>query len=277
MWARRRQTALSLVPFAFCLLCAGCRSNCDLVEAELRTRDFQLHTLRDEFHRLQAYNDALQREVEGLRGGGATLTPEDAARTFTLRGIALARGTGGVDDDGKPGDEALQVVVEPRDPDGHAVKAPGTLFVTALEITPEGIKRPLDAWQVTGDPLRRAWRTGLFSTGYSLTFPWKHWPSSDKVRVVARLVLSDGRSFEAERDVTVRVAPEELRPAPPPDWEVPAPRKLEPPPLPDATTGRTTSAAQPAAHWRPARRESLSGAVELLKPVAVPPRHEWGP
>ena len=83
---------------------------------------------------------------------GYHLTPEEASQTYPLRSLALGRQTGGLDEDGRPGDEALQVLVEPRDADGHTLKVPGTLVIRTLEITPEGIKKPLSAWEISGDP-----------------------------------------------------------------------------------------------------------------------------
>ena len=80
----------------------------------------------------------------------------------------------------------LQVFVEPRDGDGHTLKAPGTLTVHAFEITTEGLKKPLCSWEVSANESRRSWKSGLLSTGYSLVLPWKVWPSYDKVRVVAQ-------------------------------------------------------------------------------------------
>ena len=50
------------------------------------------------------------------------------------------------------------------------------------------------------EQLRDKWQQGLFNTGYLLTFPWKVWPTTDKVRVAVRFTLLDGRPFEAEDD-----------------------------------------------------------------------------
>ena len=274
MGAFRRLTASALL-FAPVALFCGCRGNSDLVEAELRTRDFQLHTLRDQLGRLESYNDALQREVKSLRDGSAWLSPEVAAQTFPLRNIVLGRPTGGLDEDGQPGDEALQVLVEPRDAEGHLLKVPGTLLVVAQEILPEGMKKPLSTWEVSGEELRRSWRAGLITTGYSLVLPWKAWPCADKVRVIARLILTDGRASEAEKDVTVRVAPDAQRKVVPPaaPFVPPAPRPAPgpevPPPIPPVP------GAQPAAHWQKTKRVPLSDGVQLGRPVALPLRVEW--
>ena len=217
MRARSRlRSAFVLCPLLLLGL-AGCRgSNCDLVEAELRTREMQLLDIRSERDNLVAHNQALQREINALRGGSPFKTsPEEASQTYPLHSLVLGRQTGGLDEDGQPGDEALQVFVEPRDGDGHTLKAPGTLTVHAFEITTEGLKKPLCSWEVSADELRRSWKSGLLSTGYSLVLPWKVWPSYDKVRVVAQFTLTDGRVFEQDKDVTVRLVPPAHRKPPP--------------------------------------------------------------
>jgi hypothetical protein len=251
------------------LLLAGCRgSNCDLVEAELRTREMQLADLRTERDNLHAYNESLQREIAALRGGAPIkISPEEASQTFTLRSLVLGRQTGGLDDDGHPGDEALQVLVEPRDQDGHTIKVPGTLVIRALEITPEGLKKPLSAWDVSGDALRRSWKSGLLTTGYYLVLPWKVCPSSEKVRVVAQLTLSDGRMFEAEKDVTVRLVPAAHRPPPLPD--VPDGPTLPPPRKVDGADGVGWRSPAKASSPEPA---PLIDAVEFRAPVPMPSR-----
>ena len=258
-----------------CLLAvlpAGCKSN-DLVEAQLRARDNDLRELREELERIEGYNCALQREVGALRGGppGEKITPEVAGQTYALKSIELGRLTGGLNDDNEPGDEALQVLVEPKDSDGHTIKAPGCLAVTAFEVTPEGLKKPLSSWQIPASRLHRKWRSGLFSTGYYFVFPWKAYPSSEKVRIVAQLTLSDGRVFEADKDATIRLVPEKYRKkgvpqsdpneAPDPEGEIllPPPRKEV---LPDPEIG-----AEIIGRNDGAPNSSLIRAVHLLKPV----------
>src|SRR6516225_839710 len=214
---------------------AGCR-NCDLVEAELRTRVSDLRVLREELLRSECQNVALARELSTLRQSGpASLSPEQASQTYSLKQVVLGRGTGGYDSDDCPGDEALQVVLEPRDGDGHTVKAPGSLHVEALEISPEGLKIPLSAWDLSPDQVRHSWRSGLFSTGYFIVLPWKTWPSYQRVRIIARFALADGRLFETDKDVTVRLAPAAYRKpaAPSPVLESPSPLNASavPPPV----------------------------------------------
>ncbi len=277
---------VALVPGLLVLLAAGCR-NCDLVEAELRTRERELRELHSDFLRVECENEALHREIRSLRQSGPHPTVEEASQSNTVRQIVLGRQTGGVDEDNCPGDEALSVVVEPRDGDGHALKAPGKLYVEALEINREGLKSPLGTWELSEAELRRTWRSGLLSTGYHVTLPWKNWPTSDRLRVVARLTLPDGRAFEADKDVRIRLtaaAHRKLPPAPPPALKLPdgpeakMQRLL---PWPRKTEQKDDLEIDPAqlrreglertALWTGPRSTPILDAVQMGPPVPVKP------
>jgi hypothetical protein len=275
---------LLLVILSACSVAVGCR-RADLVEAELRTRERELRETREELNRSEFYNHALQSELGDVRKSGppgctvaqSPLTPERASQIYTLKEIVLGRQTGGYDDDNVPGDEALQIVLEPRDPDGHAIKAPGHLTVTALQINAEGLKTPLSTWEVAPDQLRRTWRNGLLSTGYYVVLPWKTWPTTSRLRVVAQFTLADGRAFEADKDVTIRLLPN-LKGLPPrmPPADHPFKNSVEPDlgPAPreviQSEVRRTTSSTiNSISAWRKSATPSERG-VQLLQPSRNP-------
>jgi hypothetical protein len=267
--------------FGLSLLVAvgGCHS-CDRVESELRARENDVRELREELDRCGVYNQALQHEVHALRGQLGMPAHGMPPAAYPVQTVMLGRQTGGRSNDICPGDDALQVQLEPRDPDGSVIKAPGQLLILAQEITPEGIKKPLSSWMIPPEQLRKAWVNGLLTTGYLLNLPWKNWPSTEKLRVTAQFQLADGRFFEADRDVTVRLTPIAQRPtvtpntnpnpapaSPPPAGDggpmlLPAPRPIDPaqpstPPPSDAMPGpflgtaRTTAEPPPAEILRP--------------------------
>jgi hypothetical protein len=214
---------------------AGCRSdNGQLVESQLRARETDVKLLRGELDRAHAVNQGLQTELESVHGGpGGASLPGDrpAGSAYPIRSITLGRQTGGYDSGEGPGDQSLQVVVEPRDADDQTIKAPAVLTVQALEVTPEGVKRPLSTWEVGEDELRRTWRSGFLSTGYVVVLPWKMWPTTEKLRVVVQMRTADGRVFEADKDVTVRLAPGARHSSPsptlPPPTLVPTPKPAD--------------------------------------------------
>lgn len=266
----------------------GCKSGTKtaLIEAELRTREREIRTIRTELERANLLNSALQYEL-AQRGDacapivseGVVIDGPQSVLAGTVTRVTLGRGTGGIDDDGIPGDEALQVVIVPVDTDGSALKVPGKVMVQAQEITPEGLKVPLCQWEVAPLELQRSWRSGLFSTGYFLTLPWKAWPSTEKMRVVVQFqTLPNNRMFEADRDIRIKPmgvrvprptsGPTTTPTAPPPSG--PAPMLPAPPPaevLPPPVDGPIWT---PGA-FRPEVKSPAAAAVQAAKPAPALP------
>ena len=275
----RRPVTLAILAF-LAAGAAGCRTapRKDLVEAELRVKDADLRQLRADLERTEAYNQTLQRELRAFQQMSPGSASVDVSTPAGVRSIALGRQTGGVDDDGIPGDEALQVVLEPRDADGHTIKAPGHAHIHALEVTPEGVKKPLCSWHANPETLRKSWRTGLLSTGYYLTLPWRTWPSNTKLRVIVQFIGQDDRLFEADKDVTIRLTADGQRKDTPIEGAVP----FDPgPPLPSLP--REGDVLPPPRTVDPEKKEEqsnkpytppsdpahpLRGAAEILRPVS---------
>ena len=273
----RRSARALLLSAAAAVAALGCRSSGSQVEQALHARELDLMEARAELDHCRAINEGLQTELQALHGDPATCPPggcdKPASLAYPVHTLTLGRQTGGRDSDATGGDDSLQVVVEPRNADNQAVKVPGTLVVQALEITPSGVKRPLSSWHISEDELRRSYRSGLLTTGYVLVLPWKTFPSTEKLRVVVQLRTADGRLFEADKDVTIRVVPAAKRPAPMP---LPVDGPLLPPPHPiDSPPDQGPELKPPAdpatskAAWLlPAVRTSAPSA-QILRPVAI--------
>ncbi|MDW8243325.1 MAG: hypothetical protein RMJ88_08950 [Thermogemmata sp.] len=226
--------------FVGCVVPA-CRPNkrYDLLEAELRTRERELAETRAALEQARQLNQAYARQTP-CRPTAAhdAAVAASAPIDLPLKQITLARGTGGLDEDGLPGDEALMVVVAPQDDDQAVIKIPGRVDVWLWEIAPSGQKHYLGSWAVPPDRLRPTWRQGWISSGYFLTLPWPRPPHYDRVRIAVRFTTLDGRVFETDRDVRIRpLAPASALPAgPSPSVSPPSPPRtpLLPDPLPPA-------------------------------------------
>lgn len=209
----------------------------DLLEAELRTREREILELRSENQQLKQLADIYIRQgapvtVVGPVVPGGTVVTSGGSESAIVKTLTLATGTGGRDDDGLPGDETLQVVIAPKDADGTAVKVPGRATVTAFDILPEGQKQPIGRWDVSPEQLRKSWKGGLLGSGYFLPLQWDLPPTSGRVRVAVVFTTNDGRSYEADRDVSVKPLPG-LNPRPAPVMvmpELPKPGTILPPP-----------------------------------------------
>jgi hypothetical protein len=227
---------------------AGCRSDCRRIESELRAREEDVRTLKEEVDRIGSTNVALTHELAATRGDpGPDGLIHKPSEPYPMRSLVIGRQTGGRNDDAIGYDDGLIVIIEPHDCDDQVIKAPGELVIDVIETPREGESRPLWRYAITPDQLRCTWQSGLFSTGYRLSLPFKRWPTSERLRVVAHFRMMNGRVFEAGKDVVVRLAPANARrpapagPTPPaellpkPDLvpeTKPAPEGILPPPTP---------------------------------------------
>jgi len=179
----------------------------DLLEAELRTREREILEARSENQQLRGLVEIYQRQGVPCANPGfapsGTVPHSSQSPGPALRDVTLGTGTGGRDDDNIPGDEGLMVVIVPKDDDGTTVKAMAHATVTALEVSKEGLKRPIGRWEVPPEQLRRTWKSGLLSNGYFVPLQWDTPPTTDRVRVILRFTTTDGRSYETDKDVKV--------------------------------------------------------------------------
>jgi hypothetical protein len=207
------RVGFGLFALLFVALSAGCKPNkrYDLIEAELRTRERELAETRAALERAVNLNRAYVQQSSHSHG---PRVPDTAPVYIPVKEIALARGTGGVDEDGAPGDEGLMVVVVPKDEDGAGVKVPAKIDIAAWEVTAAGIKHPIGTWEIPPERVRPTWRSGFVSTGYFVAVPWQTYPGTEKVRVAVRLTTLDGRTFEADRDVLVKPCLSRANPVP---------------------------------------------------------------
>jgi hypothetical protein len=236
---RRLALLLGLALAAGVLGCRSANKN-GIVEAELAARESDVRLLKDELDRSEKLNFDLVRELQAMRGQPGPLGLIERPTTpYPVQSIQLGNLTSGRHNLSLAGDDGLEVMVEVRDREDQALKVPGDLVIEALEINPEGLKMPLTVWRVCAADLRGKWKQGLFNTGYllELTFPADGLPRQEKLRIIARFTLLDGRTFEAEKDIRVRVIPEANRPrvVTPPNPSpprTPPPSTAEPPTLP---------------------------------------------
>jgi len=248
--SRGRLCLLSaLALFAVSLFAAGCRSaKCDLVEAQLFQRESELADAKDALQRQGRYIEGLEAEVTRLHRRLSDGGKHAAGMTLIVRKITLGRLTGGYDTDPTcPGDDALQVLLEPRDLDDASVKALGRVHIDLYEITPQGTKDFLCSWDLSPHEIRGRWENPLIGgPSYRLVLPWKIPPGSERLRVVVQFTTVDGVKFEADKDVTISPPPrpgfkmslpprvEELHMPrqTPPDADPAHAEEVSPPPLP---------------------------------------------
>ncbi|HMP02289.1 MAG TPA: hypothetical protein PKC45_07295 [Gemmatales bacterium] len=273
------------------LLLSGCRSSRqELLEMELRDKERQLEELKSKQIVSESDRQALELELEMTQRRLAKEhgpTPPSAGSVIFVRSLSLGRLTGGFRQDPQSSfDDALQVLIEPRDADESVVKAPGSVRIEVFEVSTQGIKSSLSQWELTARELRGKWEAPLIGgPAYRVTLPWKAVPSTERVRVVVRFTGLDGAVFEAERDATITI-PDPNRPRPRP--AVVPPSTPLPPHVPSETPfgwpseGEMQMGSAPAGapvvpadgRPRPGRRRMTDPGVA---PASAPAPHDSAP
>jgi hypothetical protein len=209
--ARRRSVFWLLAPGLLLLGCLSskARQSQELLEADLRSQERHIQELKDELDRKEGVIHGLDYEVERLQQSAAGVKPPPGEPQVpgVIKDIALGRLTGGFQQNAKVRfDDAMQIILEPRDSDGSTIKAPGSVHVDLFEITPQGLKAPLSSWDITSRELRRMWDQPLIGgSGYRIVLPFKAIPTTEKLRVIVRFMTLDGKLFEAERDFSIKL------------------------------------------------------------------------
>lgn len=120
--------------------------------------------------------------------------PTDSSRAARL--VLDRSATGGLDADGNPGDEGLQVAVEAVDSQGRSVAAPASMAVVVLDpVLDARVARWDFTAAETASMLRRAGR----KTSISLGMLWPEGPPVHReLHLFVRYTTSDGRNLEAD-------------------------------------------------------------------------------
>lgn len=208
----RKPGVAVFVGLLLCGLLAGCtNSRQELIESELRRKEEELLQLKACLGSRDAEIQALEIEMEMLQRCQAKearkeVLPGGSGSVVFVEKITLGRLTGGFRENPEiDGDNALQVLIEPRDADGSVVKAPGSAKIEVFEVNPRGLKSFLSCWEFSSRELRRLWDDPLLGgPAYRILVPWKVYPSTERLKLVVRFQTLDGSPFEAEKEITVR-------------------------------------------------------------------------
>jgi outer membrane murein-binding lipoprotein Lpp len=256
-------------------LAAGCasRGQLDILESRLRQQDDAITQLQNQLTTTQSQLQASRRESDDLKtqlaDGTRPARVEQVSALGQVEGIELNRYlTGGLDRDGKPGDELLSVLIAPTDAQGNLVKAPGSVSVTLFDLSKPEAQQRIGRWEYAPKQADGLWVSGFLGSGYVIRVPWQENPQSANLLVHARLKTIDGRQFDTSQSIKIAppghtdgpqnsvaaVAPQEPLSQPatqPPASPIPtnAPPATDLVPAPPASTSLAQKNANAQAGW----------------------------
>ncbi len=190
---------------------AGCAhtGNTDALEAELREREEAQAELAAELARARedlkvAQNDANALRAQLTENRQVAMTAEQADVFFRAESLKFNMLlTSGQDRDGKPGDDALSVLLMPVDAHGDLVKLAGEIEIDLFDMALPPDRQRLGNWKFSIDEVREHWHKGFLSAGYLFRIDWQTPPVSSELTLHARMTVSDGRQFDATTQVKV--------------------------------------------------------------------------
>ena len=203
--ARCASAALVVLP----ALAGGCK----VIEQEVWQKHTQeLADLRERTRVLAEENQKLQarladqgKQVRTLQALG----PKRLEKLYHVAEIQLGRYTSGVDLDGKAGDDAVKVLLQPVDQHADVIKAPGEVLVHLYDLAEPPARNRIGEYRWTTDELAKKWAGGFLTYHYGLECPWKSAPPRHReitVRVEFTAYLT-GRKFSAQKVCKIDLPP----------------------------------------------------------------------
>lgn len=195
---------LALVPIG----CAA-RGNVEMLESELRRQEQTQQELAEELKSARAELRVARTDADNLRAqlsqrGQTSLVSEQADVLYKAEAIRFnTMLTSGANRDGQPGDDGLNILLQPVDAQGDLVKLAGAIELDLLDLNRDGESQRIGRWQFTAEEVRDRWHRGFLSAGYLFQLDWQTVPVSSELTLHARLASPDGRTFSATTQVKV--------------------------------------------------------------------------
>lgn len=173
--------------------------------------------LRQEITRLNALISDKERELEARHATIVELQTRVAAAVgldekrlsylFVPERLVLDTLTGGLDEDGMPGDEAVVVYVKPVDRYGDTVKAAGELRVQLFDLAAPPDQSLVGEMRVPVEKAAEYWYGRFLTSHYTLKCPWRSgFPQHSEITVRVTFVnLFPPRVLTAQTVVQVKL------------------------------------------------------------------------
>ena len=113
--------------------------------------------------------------------------------------------TGGLDRDGRNGDEGVLVVVEPRDAQGRLIKSPGDVSIVVMDPALEGTAQRVARWDFAAEEVPSHYQRTPLGEGLRFQLAWPaDPPQHSQVQLFVRYTAADGSKVNADLPIDVR-------------------------------------------------------------------------
>ena len=197
---------------ALLTLAGGCvvdKREYDSLANELAESKASVRKLKQDTEGLQAVVTDQQKQIQALQ----ELGERRLERLFHVQWITLGRYTGGVDLDGKPGDDGIKVYLHPADQDGSIIKAAGKVRIQLFDLAAEPKDNLIAQYEWPPEKLSKQWASGFMAYHFSFECPWKsaeNPPRHDEITVRVEFIdYLTGKAFAAQKLCKVQLPPKQ--------------------------------------------------------------------
>jgi hypothetical protein len=183
--------------------------------------------------------------------------------------------TGGLNSDGKAGDDMLSVAIEQRDTKDQRILAPGDLSIVLVDPALDGSEAKLGRWNFDSDEVARHVRRNRDGASYQFELPFQTHPAHSDLRLFVRFTTFDGRRLETNLPIEVDLGSER---SPSGSW------KLAPISRPSKETAAASQTASSENKWNekasvyePADDPRQASAEDDTPRAANRDRPSWSP
>lgn len=202
----RRPAAAALLVVAACA--AGCADNQAVtLRQKVVQLESQLQSCENDRSSQQAQINKLQERLTVARA----ITPEELKKVFHPEQVKIAQLSGGVDYDGQPGDDGVNVYLQPIDQYGDVLKAAGDTRIELYDLANPPGQQQIGVYTFPVDEAAKNWFSFFGTYQYTFKCPWKNGPPKHD-ELTIRVVFVDfltQRVMTAQATCSVRPRPAE--------------------------------------------------------------------
>lgn len=135
-------------------------------------------------------------------------TPVPAVASGRVERIVLNPSlSGGLNADGKPGDEGLTLLIEPQDSHGRTLARAAPVSIVVLDRQARGEAARVARWDFSAEQVAKRLRRTSVGSGIYLELPWPlQAPAHGELQVFVRYTPDEGRRLEAEMPLAIELA-----------------------------------------------------------------------
>jgi hypothetical protein len=184
----------------------GCQPEVDVkaLKGQVIALEQEKAKLTEETLSQKATIEQQRKQIDTLQSLGGQ---KRLGKLYLVQSVSLGRYTGGIDKDGKAGDDGIKVYLEPTDQAGSVIKAAGEVKVRLYDLAAAPSENLVGEFRFDVDEVAKHWSGGFGVYHYSFECLWGDKPPKHD-EITVRVEFTDyltGKTFSAAPQMVCKV------------------------------------------------------------------------